>query len=324
MSSATKSRSRSSLKYGSYSHLTTVTCSPKNNDTKIPKILKFWIALYRSSPKIYLPGTDVDLGFSLRCAFLFSALRIIFRHALYYFGWDESNDTIFASACIASICHSSLLLPGLLAMLLSQKYVPSAKLQDSPQWYQDAVHALLGFCTGYMIYDSFMGYVVEVWQPGKGPVLSGDDWMFLGHHILTTLYMTSSRWVKAGHISAMALMYNGEFSAPIMNVHFVLEKALEQDCYKGVTWLPTLFAYNEQVFSVLYIICRVLVSPFVIGHVSYDLLIRGRKNVPLWLSLCWMPMCWGVQFGSIPWIYTCIDTLKNGPIMKGVGAHGEL
>jgi len=31
-----------------------------------------------------------------------------------------------------------------------------------------------------------------------------------------------------------------------------------------------------------------------------------------------------VQFGSIPWIYTCIDTLKNGPLMNGVGAHGEL
>jgi hypothetical protein len=207
-------------------------------------------------------------------------------------------------------------------MLLSQKYVPSAKLQDSPQWYQDAVHALLGFCTGYMIYDSFMGYVVEVWQPGVGPVLSGDDWLFLGHHVLTTLYMTSSRWIKAGHISAMALMYNGEFSAPIMNVHFILERALSQDCYKGVSWLPTLFTYNEQVFSGLYILCRVFVSPFVIGHVSYDLLFRGRDRVPLWLSICWMPMAWGVQFGSIPWIYTCIETLKNGPFVHG--GSGEL
>ncbi|KAL7497880.1 hypothetical protein ACHAWT_009123 [Skeletonema menzelii] len=143
-------------------------------------------------------------------------------------------------------------------MLLSQKYVPSAKLQDSPQWYQDAMHALLGFCTGYMIYDSFMGYIVEVWQPGKGPVLSADDWMFLAHHILTTLYMTSSRWVKAGHISAMVLMYNGEFSAPVMNLHFVLEKAMEQDCYKDATWLPTLFTYNEQsgCISVCYWACQ--------------------------------------------------------------------
>ncbi len=292
--------------------------------TKVPKVLQFWIGLYRSSPKLYLPGTDIDFGFSLQCAFFFSALRIIFRHALYYFGWDHSNDTIFTSACLASMCHSSLLLPGLLAMLISQKYVPSAKLQDSPKWYQEAMHALLGFCTGYMIYDSIMGYVVETWQPGQGPVLSADDWMYVGHHILTTLYMTSSRWVRAGHISAMVLMFNGEFSAPIMNMHFVLEKAMEQECCRGVAWLPTLFTYNEQVFSLLYIICRVAVSPFVIGHVSYDLLIKGRKNVPLWLSICWMPMCWGVQFGSIPWIYTCIDTLKNGPFMNGLGAHGEL
>eukprot|EP00985_Skeletonema_marinoi_P032367 scaffold39117_cov148-Skeletonema_marinoi.AAC.13 len=294
------------------------------DDTNVPHVLKNWIALYRSSPKVYLPGTDIDFGFSLRCAIPLSVSRIIFRHALYYFGWDQSKDTIYASGCVTGICHSSLLVPGLLAMLLSQKYVPSAKLQGSPQWYQDAMHALLGFCTGYMIYDSFMGFIVEVWQPGRGPVLSSDDWMYLGHHILTSLYMTSTRWVKAGHISAMVLMFFGELSNPFMNLKLILEKALEQDCCKDVTWLPTLFVCNEQVFSICYIICRVFAASFVFPHLTHDLLIRGKKNAPMWLILCWLFLCYGVQFGSIPMIYTSIDTVKNGPSLSSAGAHGEL
>ncbi|KAL7540348.1 hypothetical protein ACHAXR_010045 [Thalassiosira sp. AJA248-18] len=294
---------------------------------QIPFILRPWISLYRATPKIYIPGTDVDIAFSLRSAVLFSILRISFRYALYSLGWPVgSRDTFFTSACMASFCHSTLMLPALASILLSQKYVPSGKLQPSPQWYQDATHAAMGFCTGYMIYDSIMGYVVETWQPGVGPVLSGDDWTYLGHHILTTLYMVSARWKKAGHMSAMILMFNGEFSAPIMNLHLMMEKALTQDCCKGIAWLPTLFAYNEQFFSLLYLVCRVAVSPFVIGYVTYDLLFtkRGRRDVPLWLSISWMPMCWGVQFGSIPWIMTCIETLKQGSVFNGVGENAEL
>ena len=98
----------------------------------------------------------------------------------------------------------------------------------------------------------------------------------------------------AGHMSAMMLMFIGEFSAPIMNLHFILEKASTQDCCKGIMWLPAIFAYNEQFFSIVYLVCRVAISPFAIAHVSYDLLLtkRGRKDVPVWLSISWMPMCW--------------------------------
>ena len=295
-------------------------------EQSIPFILRPWIHLYCSTPKICIPGTDIDIVWSFRCAIFFSILRLTFRYALYYLGWPVgSPDTYLASACMTSFCHSSLMLPGLAAILLSQKYVPSGKLQTSPMWYQDATHSLMGFCTGYMIYDSILGYVVETWQPGIGPVLSADDWMYVIHHALTAMYMTTARWKKAGHMSAMMLMFNGEFSAPIMNMHHLLELATVQECWKDIAWLPTLFTYNEQMFSLIYIICRVAVSPFVIGYVSYDLLFtkRGRRNVPLWLSLSWMPMCWGVQFGSIPWIMTCIETLKNGPVLNG-GEHGEL
>lgn len=283
---------------------------------QIPLILRPWISLYRAVPKMLIPGTDVDMAFSLIFAVLFSILRLSIRHALYWCGWPvDARDTYFASACLASFCHSTGMLPGLAAILLSQKFIPSGKLQPSPKWYQDATNSLMGFCTGYMIYDSIMGYVVETWQPGIGPVLSGDDWTFVGHHILTTLYMTSSRWKKTGHMSAMVLMFNGELSAPVMNVHLFLEKSLTQQCWKGILWLPDLFTFNEQFFSYLYLVCRVAVSPLLISYVSYDLLLteRGRKNVPLWLSICWMPLCWGVQFGSIPWIRTCIETVGLAP-----------
>jgi len=290
---------------------------------QIPLILRPWISLYRATPKLLMPGTDVDLAFPLLFTVLLSALRLCFRHALYYHGWPvDALDTYFASSCFVSMCHSMMILPGLAAILLSQEFVPSGKLQPSPRWYQDATNSLMGFCTGYMLCDSIM-MSVEKWQPGIGVVYSDDDWLYLGHHILTILYMTSARWKNAGHMSAMVLMFNGEFSAPVMNFHLFLEKALTQEQYEGVAWLSDLFAFNERCFSYLYLICRVAVSPFVISYVSYELLFtkRGRQNVPLWLSLCWMPMCWGVQFGSIPWIRTCIETVGLGSAPK-LG-HGE-
>ena len=262
---------------------------------QIPFIIRPWVSLYRATPKIFIPGTDVDIAFSLRCAIFFTILRLSFRHALYWFGWPVgSSDTYFVTGCMVSICHSSIMLPGLAAILRSQKYVPSGKLDPSPQWYKDATNALMEFCTGYMIYDSILGYVVETWQPGVGPALSEDGWLFIGHHILTTLYMSSARYFRAGHMSAMMLMFNGEFSAPIMNAHFILKKSLGQECCKSLAWLPALFAYNEQLFSVVYLVCRTAVSLTMIGHVSFDLLFtkRGRRDVPLWLSISWMPMCW--------------------------------
>ncbi|KAL7546977.1 hypothetical protein ACHAWF_010297 [Thalassiosira exigua] len=306
-------------------------CMPNNGNSNtakmepIPFVLRPWLFLYRATPRLRLPGTDVNFGFALLCAVAFSVLRLSFRLLLYSLGWPVGSlDTYFASACMASFCHSSLILPGLGATLLSQKYVPSGRLEPSPKWYKDATCSLMMFCTGYMIYDSVLGYIVETWQIGVGPVLTADDWTYVGHHIMTSLYMISSLWNGAGHMSAMMLIFNGEFSAPLMNPHLFMEKALDQDCWKGIEWLPKAFAYNEQLFSLIYLVCRVVVSPFVISYVSYDLLLtkRGRKDVPLWLSILWMPMCWGVQLGSIPWIMTCFDTLKRGP---AVGAmHEEL
>jgi len=276
--------------------------------------------------KITIPGTDVDIGFSLLCAAIFCILRVTFRHILYSFGWEvDATDTLFASSCMASVCHSTILLLGLVPTLLSQKYVPSEKLQPSPQWYKDATNSLMGFCTGYMVYDAVMT-IVERWIPGIGPVFLDDDKMFIGHHILTILYMTSARWIKAGHISAMSLMTNGEASAPIMNCYLFIEKMLDQECCRHISWLPALFTIAEQIFSITYLICRVMVSPFVIGHITYDLVFtkHGRRDIPLWLSILWLPLCWGVQFGSIPWIMSCMEAVKNGPLLGNGEAGAEL
>lgn len=296
----------------------------KKEDTAAPRILKLWIDLYRSSPKLYIPGTEIDFGFSLVCAIPLTLLRLFFRHVFYYVGWDHSADTLSASGCMPSICHSSLLVPGLLATLLSHKYVPSATLRGTPQWYQDSVHALLSFCTGYMIYDMFMSYFAEKWQPGQGPVLTSEDWMYVGHHVLTSLYMVSTRWAECGHISAMVLMFFGEASNPNMNIKLIVERAMKQDSFKGVSWLPTLYIYNDQVFSTIYILCRVFAASFVFPHLTYDLLVRGKKNAPMWLIVVWLILCYGVQIGSIPLIFECIATLKNGPFMSNAGVAGEL
>ena len=89
----------------------------KGNKEQIPPILQPWISLYRSTPKFNIPGTSVDISFSLHCAAIFSILRIAARYALYWLGWTVGCDTNYTAACLVSIFHSSLLLPGLAAVL---------------------------------------------------------------------------------------------------------------------------------------------------------------------------------------------------------------
>mmetsp|Transcript_23934 Transcript_23934/g.46411 ORF Transcript_23934/g.46411 Transcript_23934/m.46411 type:complete len:312 (-) Transcript_23934:197-1132(-) len=294
--------------------------TPHEEKVPYPTILLPWIRAYRSTPKLYITR-EIDIGFSILCAFLFTILRISYRHLLVSLGWPSSPDpdTLFVSACMASFCHSSIILPGLAAALLSQPYRPCGKLSDSPPWYRDVTHAIMSYCTGYMIYDSIVGYVVETWQPGVGPVLTTDHWMFLVHHVLTSLYMISARFVGAGHMSAMILMFLGEFTAPIMNIHLILEKAMEQPEFRDSSWIPLAFVYNEQIFAFFYCIFRIFFGPLAATHLTWDLILteRGRGNVPVWLSLAWMPMCWGVLLGSIPWIQTCLETLQRGPVLSG-------
>ena len=131
------------------------------------------------------------------------------------------------------------------------------------------------------------------------------------HTQATGFYMTSSRVIGAGHISALICMLLGEATNPVHNSFMISELAKTLDDYNGEASF-LVFAI-EITFCVLYVFFRVVLGPIGMLHITYDLLFtkKGRQNIPIALKIVWLIMIWGVVFGSIPWIQDCIETLKK-------------
>ncbi len=213
------------------------------------------------------------------------------------------------AACTTSSCHSLVLVPSLWAALRDQPYKPSASISSAPQYYKDAVTALLSFCTGYMVYDFIFMLYVNNWSVDPG------DIPFMAHHVVTTLYMSQVRVLEAGHISAMTLMWSGEFSNPLQNGHTVTRFAIQM-AEDGTLW-HIVHPFVEFIFAVVYFVFRAFVGPVQIIHITYDLLTKdGRKTIPLYISIGWIIMIWGIILGSIPWTKECYEMAMDGLEVK--------
>lgn len=273
--------------------------------------MKFWGGLYNAAPKIYIPGTEFDIGFILLSALFISCVRFSSEYIWSeIFGFDLSNKMVFKMAAFStSAFHSCMLVPSLWPVLLDQPYIPSAPIKNAPQYYKDASTALLSLCSGYMVYDFiFM-------MKNSGWTIESKDIPFLGHHVATLLYMCGVRVMGSAHISAMALMWSGEFTNPIHSFHSISRFAIQ--LADDDSFWHLINPYVEFSFAVLYLFFRALVGPLQIVHISYDLLTKeGRKNVPWYVSLFLIPLCSGIIIGSIPWTMESWEMMKDGLDVK--------
>jgi len=160
-----------------------------------------------------------------------------------------------------------------------------------------------------VIYDGVLNIVLLKWQRG----LSAADFMFLGHHVATTLYMTSTRILEAGHMSAMMCMLLGESTNPLHNAFYVAQFAQPLDCCNG-PFSQQMFQFIGIAFSGMYVLVRTLIGPVVCAHMTYDLWKNGyiRSGIPRWLLGVWSFLIWAVIIGSIPWIQDCWSMFQKG------------
>lgn len=274
-----------------------------------PALLRPWIYMYNLVPKIVMPCTNLNVGFTLFSALLFTCIDFAIAHVLYQLGWPRGSSTRAVAGSITTILHSTSLVICLVACLASYRCTPSAKLSEAPQWWQDAAHAAIEWCTGYMLYDAVVQFILDNWESGKGPVLSQADWMFLGHHAATSIYMTSARLLQAGHGSAMILMAGGEVTAPFQNVMRISRIMMQENIGSG-----RLHPHIQYVWAVLYAFFRIVVGPACAVYLTQDLIFtqEGRQRVPPGLSILWLTMCWAVLFGSIPWIKGALGIIGQG------------
>ena len=176
----------------------------------------------------------------------------------------------------------------------------------APAWWQEVVHLLLQFCTGYMMYDALFSMLLP-----NNFQIKDEDMMFMGHHIITSLYMVSTRFVGAGHQSAMICMFLGEASNPFHNMYYFLQEAMKLSCCNG-SLAQTAEYINTFVFCVVYVFIRAVLAPTVLcGHTCYDLWANGRKDIPLPVMIFWWMLIWAVAVGSYSYIVECWDMLMG-------------
>ncbi len=280
--------------------------------THTNKVFQFWSNFYDSCPKLYLPYTQFDIGFTIVSFFVISLLRLfneyIFINILRFDG--STYKTIESAAALTSLTHAIVLCHGLWNLLISQPYVPCAKIESTPKAYQSGVTAMLQMCTGYMFYDAIFMIRSNGWS------MHPDDTSYFAHHFVTILYMSQTRVLGLGHISAMGLMFTGEVTNPLQNGHLITKFGIQM-ASKG-SLFHILHPYIELAFSFAYFIFRAIVGPIQIAHITYDLLLtkRGRTNVPLIVSISWVVMIWGIIIGSIPWTKECLDMISDGLQVK--------
>lgn len=281
-----------------------------NAQAKMPILCLFWISVQRSLPPIHFLGLDVSL--SIASAIFLGILRYLAELILIsWFGWPyNSMDTKLAASSVSSICHSTCLVSTLFLLLatVARSYNPSSRMVDEQagQWWNECVRAMLQFCTGYMIYDAAFTILWLKLTMQEGGI-NAEDMMFLGHHVVTALYMSSTRWIQAGHQSAMVCMFLGELTNPLHNAFYIGQLAQKYDCCNGKR-SQAMFSVVEFLFGFLYTLVRAVVAPIVFVHMTYNLLTQGFlkvREIPGWLVLLWLVLIWGVELGSIPWIVEC-------------------
>jgi hypothetical protein len=140
-----------------------------------------------------------------------------------------------------------------------------------------------------------------------------DDVAFMAHHVVTIVYMSQVRVLQAGHISAMTMMWSGEFTNPMQSAHSVSRFAIQLARPSGGSMWHVVHPYVEYVFAFFYALFRAVVGPLQIVHIAYDMWGKeGRKRVALYNSVLWVFLLTGIIVGSIPWTIESIEMVRDG------------
>lgn len=270
-------------------------------------IRKVYLALPRSK--------SFDVSMSVASLMFFQVVRFM-SDSLFTVGleWEETH--LFTRECasfVPPIVMAFILLLCLGELLWAVKYVPTSKMKDAPFWWQQCTIACLEFCTGYMLYDS----IYVCWDAAKyGESLGMGQIMFLGHHLTCALYMTSVRYLGAGQLSAMMLMFQGEFTNPVQSTYSIVRYAIHMEPQRQL-W-QTLLPYCELFFACLYAVFRTFVGPFTMVHITYHLYFtkQGRDNVPISFAIAWTFLGWAVLIGSYGWTVEAIEMALDGWTVK--------
>jgi hypothetical protein len=277
---------------------------PNDMVENVPVLAKAWLSLYHVVPKFKFQGSSVDWGFTCASAGFFLVARLIVREILYSFGWPHGSFVTKDAAgnLTGAIFHTPNLVAVSFVLMRSVKvYNPLAAVSDHPLWWQDVADAVIQLCTGHMVCDTIVGLIIDRWIPGWGPKFDDEAWLFLTHHIISLLYLVSTRLLKAGHQSMLMCFLLGEVSNPTFCAYLVCQMAKTLDCCSGPKGMQ-IIRFIEILNSLIYIPCRAIIGPIIGSHMSYLILKSKASSIPMTIRILWTMIMWVIAVGSIPYI----------------------
>lgn len=216
-----------------YSSLQTPLCPPPPS-TMYSFLISSSPVLYLNSLVFGLPGPKSSPPPAYLQILFFGSLltltRFLWDHLILVpNGWQTATDDKERECLggLVALTHSTLLLGPLFGLLMTHPTMkPSSQFSDSPPKWNYVAKTLISYTTSYMLQDAFwMLYYSTDPSQSAYPSPGENDMMFLLHHLATILYMSSCRYIDAGHYSAMWLMWLGEVTNPVHNVYLLLEYA---------------------------------------------------------------------------------------------------
>lgn len=299
----------------------------KENDTtpRLPFYAQFWLNFYRAVPKVNLLFGH-DIGFMLVCVVMLCVVRSIAYQILLSFGWpDDDTVTREAAACAAGSFHTVNLVPVLAVCLWRVSYLPSKRMKDYPVWWQDLVDAMLQLCSAHMIHDGIFGVLALRYQPDTNSfALTDMDPIYLGHHVVTLVFMMSNRLAGVGQTAAITCMYLGELTNPTYNANTIAELGKPLECCHGPLALQ-IGKVVKALNAALFVPARGFLCPFFAVWITVSFFFtKAGGRIPILLRLVWTILMWGIVLGGLPFVPDQVDIVVDFFTEMGTAATPEL
>ncbi|DBA88032.1 TPA: hypothetical protein ACH3X1_005013 [Trebouxia sp. C0004] len=177
-----------------------------------------WVSADLASVKLISAGPTLSAMPGLTS--LFTAV-----FAAAYIGWGlyglSGKRRATLSSCVISIFHGIVTNIVAGAQLVSQyPFSLDAQNNNSANFIMQfsAVRSVVTAATAYMVVDFFLFLLP----------FTPDDFLFVGHHLMTTGYMMSSLFIGRGGLSCLVLMVLGESTSLFQN-SWLISRELRQE-----------------------------------------------------------------------------------------------
>eukprot|EP00300_Choanocystis_sp_HF-7_P006473 c14731_g1_i1.p1 GENE.c14731_g1_i1~~c14731_g1_i1.p1 ORF type:complete len:155 (+),score=27.49 c14731_g1_i1:1-465(+) len=141
------------------------------------------------------------------------------------------------------------------------------------------------------------------------------DWnhwiLFVAHHCLCISYMTSTWVLGRGALSAMVLMFFGEWTSPLQNIWYITGELARVE---GKQIHKTMFSWVRPVYVFAFSFARFILAPIVASYIAWYFTLRPQASlspIPLWLRVAWSVVGFLVPVGSWSFAWQNLSEYRN-------------